>query len=76
MTQRELFTTVFVLAAALMVTNCGPRSAPASNAQAPVASVDEEARCRQLGLKVYDDVRCQAEQKERQARFLGKDPGR
>ena len=50
------------------------RQQPVKTSPAAMSSADLSAeleRCKKLGLKVYDDVACQAAQKEDRARFLG-----
>ena len=51
-----------------------PAKAPPAAMSAPQLSAELE-RCKQLGLKVYDDAACQAAQKEDRARFLGTSKG-
>jgi conjugative transfer region protein TrbK len=57
------------------------RAEPAKAAPAAMSSTQlstELERCKQLGLKVYDDAACQAAQQERNDRFFKKstEPGR
>lgn len=68
------FSTVALLSA------CGraePTKAPPAAMSAPQLSSELE-RCKQLGLKVYDDAACQAAQRERNDRFFKKstEPGK
>lgn len=54
------------------------RVEPAKSAPAAMSSTElstELDRCKQLGMKVYDDAACQAAQKEDRARFLGTNKG-
>ena len=67
--------TSFVASATLSACN---RPEPAKAAPSAMSSADlatELERCKQLGLKVYDDAACQAAQKEDRARFLGDSKG-
>jgi conjugative transfer region protein TrbK len=68
------------LSAATALSACG-RVEPAKPAPAAMSSGQlstELERCKQLGLKVYDDAACQAAQRERNDRFFKKstEPGK
>jgi conjugative transfer region protein TrbK len=48
------------------------QAAKTQSAAMSSSNLDAELeRCKQLGLKVYEDAACQAAQKEDRARFLG-----
>jgi len=68
------------LSAAAGLSACD-RVEPAKPAPAAMSSTElstELDRCKQLGMKVYDDAACQAAQRERNNRFFkkSKEPGR
>ena len=46
-------------------------SAKSPATMSPAELAAEQERCKQLGLKVYDDAACQAAQAEDRSRFLG-----
>lgn len=64
--------------AAAVLAGCSP-AAPAKAAKDMTGEElkTELQRCKELGLKVYDDKACQAAQEESSARFFGrsKEPG-
>ena len=63
---------------AITILSACNRAEPAKAASAAMSSTQlstELERCKQLGLKVYDDAACQAAQKEDRARFLGTNKG-
>lgn len=65
------------LSAAAGLSACD-RVEPAKPAPPTMSSTElstELDRCKQLGMKVYDDAACQAAQKEDRARFLGTNKG-
>lgn len=68
------------LSAAAALSACD-RVEPAKPKPAAMSSTElstELDRCKQLGMKVYDDAACQAAQRERNDRFFKKstEPGR
>lgn len=64
--------TVTVIAAALALSACS-RSASSADPKAMTGPqlVDETRRCRDLGLKAYDDPACKRAQQESNDRFYG-----
>lgn len=68
--------TVTAIAAMLALAGCSKASSSADpKAMTGPQLTDETHRCRDLGLKVYDDQQCQAAQREQQRRFLGEGGG-
>ena len=66
----------FAAVAVLALSGCGERQAAADAKQMNGQQLaSERDRCRDLGLKAYDDPACKAAQQERQDRFLGKTKG-
>jgi len=67
--------TVSVIASFAALASLSACSQETAKAPAAMSSADlttELERCKQLGLKVYDDAACQAAQKERNDRFFKK----
>jgi len=65
-----------VTVAFLALTACDRVAAPKQASEmTPVTLSSELRRCKELGLKAYDDPKCKAAQQESNDRFLGTSKG-